>query len=249
MSPRSLVASEAGINLAQRALNKRAMNRQIFSEQVYLAASTISRFFTKKPVDRKTFIEICRFLDLDWEDIAEPYTEEDNTPELSPFEQLWQEIIALGSFTTKMGVVFAKQNTLTWDWEDNEYETRVPIGSRIQVKANFETPGYLLLLQKGSSGEASCFCPSRFAQQPKLETGITTLPQKGSPKTSLKITGKPGKEHILAVITPDVPSLEWLPSVDNNPLSLDENHLSQLLDYINQRPDCKVLYTEYSVVE
>jgi DNA-binding Xre family transcriptional regulator len=249
MSSRSLVASEAGINLAQKVLNKRVISRQVFSEQVGLAASTVSRFFNKRPVDRKTFIEICTFLDLDWEEVTEPYSDEDNIPQISPFEQLWQEITALGSFTTKMGVVLAKQNTLTWSWEDNEYETKVLIGSRIQVKVNFETPGYLLLVQKGSSGEAFCFCPSRFAPEPKLETGITTLPQKGSPKTSLKITGKPGKEYILAVITPDVPSLEWLPSVDNNPLPLNENHLSQLLDYINQRPDCKVFYTEYSVIE
>ncbi len=113
-----------------------------------------------------------------------------------------------------------------WRWQPaSRYEKSVSVGSHIRFEVNFNTPGYLLLIQKDTSGGLWCFCPSCFAPQIQLKTGKTSLPQEGSPITSFPIEGEPGKEEILAVITQDALAFDWLPSESDEPLQLDENHL------------------------
>jgi transcriptional regulator with XRE-family HTH domain len=251
MSSRSLVASEAGIKLARQAFNKLDITRQVFSENLGLAASTVSLFFNRKRISRANFEEICTFLGLNWRDIAAPYSEEEEEiQELSPLDKLWQQIKILGSPTARMGLVLAKEDTLDWGWHSaSNYEKSVRLGSRIQFEVNFETPGYLLLIQKDTSGQVWCFCPSCFAPQPQLETGKTRLPQEGSPIASFPIEGALGKEQILAVITQDAPNFKWLPQGNAEPLKLTENYLVELLNYVNASEDNQIFYTEYQIVE
>lgn len=224
-------------------------------ENAIASWATVSKFFNCKPIDRSIFIEICERLDLDWQDIVAPFLEEEETKQLllTPMplglEQLWQQLKALGSPTEQMGLVLAKAETLSWGWQTNAcYEKFVRLGSHIRFEVNLETPGYLLLLQNDTSGQVWCFCPSCFAPEPHLNTGKTSLPQEGSSVTSFPIEGAPGLEQILAVITQDVPALDWLPQGSNEPLQLTENHLMQLLEYVNQSVDCKLLYTDYQVI-
>ncbi|GAB1538434.1 hypothetical protein NUACC21_10950 [Scytonema sp. NUACC21] len=78
MPKRSLVASETGIKLAKRALQRQNLTQKDFALEVaMLAWSTVSKFFNCKPVDRNKFIEICERLELDWRDIAAPLIEQE----------------------------------------------------------------------------------------------------------------------------------------------------------------------------
>jgi DNA-binding Xre family transcriptional regulator len=71
MSSRSLSTSKLGVQKAKQALTgKRLTQRSLVGELGY-AWATISKFFNGKPVDRLIFIEICQYLDLNWQDVID----------------------------------------------------------------------------------------------------------------------------------------------------------------------------------
>jgi len=250
MPKRSLVGSEKGVERAKYALIRKNWTQQTLADDGVASWATISKFFNRIPISYNIFVEICQILDLDWQDIVAPSFPEEEPQQvlLTPVNQLWQQLQALGSATEEMGLVLVKAETLGWKWQANSrYEKSVPVGSYIQFEINLASPGYLLLIQKDTAEQIWCFCPSCFAQKPKLDTGKTILPQEGSPLTSFPIEGAPGKEYVLAIVTPESPSLEWLPQENDEPLELTEHNLMQLLEFVNTNEDCRVLYTEYEV--
>ncbi|MCC2695853.1 DUF4384 domain-containing protein [Nodularia sp. LEGE 04288] len=235
---RSIMATVTGIQKAKLALERRNYTKKALALELELAASTVNNFFKRKPIYRTNFEEICRFLGLNWQDIV------------TSVDQLWEQLQTFGTITEKMGLVVVEEQTLAWGWPTNSiYEKSVQIGSYIRVEVNFEISGYLLLLQRDTSGKIWCFCPSCFAPQPHLNTGKTCLPQEESEITCFPIEGIPGKEEILALITPTMLSYYWLPQASDEPLELTNSHLSELLDYVNNNKEYKVLYTEYMVTE
>ncbi|MGF1672579.1 MAG: DUF4384 domain-containing protein [Rivularia sp. (in: cyanobacteria)] len=249
MSNRSLSASPQGQEILRKALERQNLTQKSLSydgsADGIAAWCTINRFFNGKPTQRQLFTKICDELKLDWQDIA-AFPEE----ELTPFDKIWLQLIQLGSPTEEMGLVLTKEETLGWGTKlPSRYEKSVRIGSHIQVEVNLNMQGYLLLLLKDASGEVSCFCPSCFAPQNKLETGKIILPQADSPITSFSIEGTPGKEQILAVVTPEIPNLQWLPKPNDELLILSEDYLNTLLDYANGNTETQILYTEYQVVK
>ncbi|MEH1779232.1 MAG: DUF4384 domain-containing protein [Nostoc sp.] len=244
---RTLVASADGVKLARKALKARNLTQTDFAMEVGLGYTTVSNFLNGKPIYRTNFQEICVFLDLDWRDIA-VFGEEAELQELTPLDNLWQQLQLLSSPTEQMGLVLVKEETLGWGKNlPSRYEKSVQVGSFIRFEVNLETPGYLLLLQKDTSGQLWCFCPSCFAPQPHLNTGKTTLPQEGSPITSFPIEGEPGKEEIIAVLTKEVPALDWLRQENDEVLSLEASHLIELLKYVTERGDYQLWYTDYMV--
>lgn len=240
---RGLVASPEGTKRARKILKAKNLTQQRFAEEVGLSYTTINNFLNGKPVDRLNFEEICNFLDLNWKEIA-IFNEEPDS-----ITQLWQKLQAIGSPTEKMGLVLTKTETLSWSKKphNNNYEKTVRLGSYIRFEINFDTSGHLLLLQKDTIGNICCFCPSCFASQPHLSTGKTILPQEGAPMKSFLIEGEPGTEQILAILTQEPPTLHWLPQPTDDPLDLEETHLKQLIDYINQHKNHQILYTNYTV--
>ncbi len=249
MAGRSLVASVAGIQRAKQALERRSLTQKALSEDIDLAWSTVNNFFNRKPIYRTNFTEICKFLDIDWRDIVVSFLEVEEEILPLTLEELWLQLQTLGSPTQKMGLVLVTEETLDWGWQaDSRYEKSVQIGNYVRFEIALDTQGYLLLLQKGTSGKFWCFCPSCFAPQPQLSPGKTILPQEGSPMPSLEIEGDPGTEQILAVITQKEPNLSWLPQGSDNPLELTESHLTELLEFVNELEDCKIMYTEYKVI-
>lgn len=243
---RTLVASPEGVQLARKALKARNLTQTDFAIEVGLGYTTVNNFLNSKPIYRTNFQEMCVFLGLDWQDIA--VFGEAEPQELTPLDNLWQQLQLLSSPTEQMGVVLVKEETLRWGHKiPSRYEKSVQVGSYIRFEVNLETPGYLILLQKDTSGQLWCFCPSCFAQEPQLNTGKTTLPQEGSPITSFPIEGEPGKEEIIAVFTKEIPALDWLPPGDNEPLELEASHLVALLEYVTQSGEYQLLYTDYMV--
>ena len=72
MAKRSLQASPAGIQQVKKAFDLKGWTQEALSEEVNLKTrQPIWRFFTGRPIERQTFIEVCSVLDVDWREIAE----------------------------------------------------------------------------------------------------------------------------------------------------------------------------------
>ncbi len=72
MSKRSFKASQKGIEISRRAFERRGWTQEYLAAEVNLKTrQPIWRFFTGKPIERHTFMEICEVLNLNWWEIAE----------------------------------------------------------------------------------------------------------------------------------------------------------------------------------
>lgn len=166
-------------------------------------------------------------------------------------EHLWEQIKAKGTRTNKMGVVFAVEPVDTMGLlpkKTNPYRDTIPLNSDILFKANLDKEGYLILLERAPSGAVFCVCPSPFAPEPRCQLGERTLPQHPpSPNPTFK-AWEEGNEQLLAVISEELPPLEWLGKSKEEALELDGVHLKGLLDYLESISASQVFYTEYRVM-
>jgi predicted NACHT family NTPase len=72
MARRSLKASTTGIEKAKKAFKVREWTQDYLASEVGLETrQPIWKFFTGKPIERQSFMEICFQLGLDWQEIAE----------------------------------------------------------------------------------------------------------------------------------------------------------------------------------
>ena len=85
-----------------------------------------------------------------------------------------------------------------------------PLGSRVRLSIKSQREGHLLLVDEGPEDVTYCLCPSLFAPDARIEVGRTVLPQEQSPYDSFLLTGMPGREHLLAIITDEPLGLEWM---------------------------------------
>ncbi|MEY3869191.1 MAG: hypothetical protein RLZZ338_3082 [Cyanobacteriota bacterium] len=163
-------------------------------------------------------------------------------------EHLWEQIKAKGTRTNKMGVVFAVEPVGTMGLlpkKTNPYRDTVPLNSNILFKANLDKEGYLILLERAPSGAVFCVCPSPFAPEPRCQLGERTLPQ--YPPSATFTAWEEGNEQLLAVISQELPPLEWLGKSKEEALELEGVHLQGLLDYLEGVSASQVFYTEYLV--
>jgi len=159
-------------------------------------------------------------------------------------DQLWQQLWETATLTDKLKPVLLESlpNLEMGEAEMTEEDSfSFRLNSRIRLEVNLDSAGYLLLLEKGTSGKMWCLCPSGFAPEPRHSGGWVSLPQASSRHKYFKLTGSPGEEEIVAVITKDVPRLDWLPKPGEPLLQLREGHLTGLLEYLNLARDCQVL--------
>jgi hypothetical protein len=165
-------------------------------------------------------------------------------------DQLWQQLWETATPTDKLKPVLLESlsNLEMGEAEMTEEDSfSFRLNSRIRFEVNLDSAGYLLLLEKGTSGKMWCLCPSGFAPEPKHAGGWVSLPQASSRHKYFKLTGSPGQEEMVAVITRDVPSLDWLPKPGEPLLQLREGDLTGLLEYLNLARDCQVLRMAYRV--
>jgi hypothetical protein len=163
--------------------------------------------------------------------------------------QLWQQLWETATPTERMRPVAlgSVANLEMGEAEMADESLAFPLGSRIRFEINLDGAGYLLLLEKGTSGKMWCLCPSGFAPELRYPGGRVVLPQVGSRHKHFKLSGLPGQEEIVAVVAKEVPSLDWLPQPGEPLLQLQEGHLMGLLEYLNSYQDCQVLRMAYKV--
>lgn len=71
MNDRSLKATAVGIEIAKIALTTKKLTQEKLMELVDVQSrSTISNFFTGKPVDRQIFVTICEKLEINWQEVS-----------------------------------------------------------------------------------------------------------------------------------------------------------------------------------
>jgi hypothetical protein len=112
---------------------------------------------------------------------------------------------------------------------------KLPLGSRVCLAIESENPGQLLLLDVGTSGRIYCLCPSAFAEQTRLEAGRSYLPQQDARYEAFEVLGKPGREHLLAIITDEPLGLDWMPTDRETPARvLSADDIDTLLGRLHQ---------------
>ena len=90
-------------------------------------------------------------------------------------------------------------------------QRRYRIGSPLGIAIKSERAGHLLLLDEGTAGNTYCLCPSRFAPNTRIEKGWNYLPQLEARHPYFEVSGKPGREELLAIITDEPFPQDWAP--------------------------------------
>ena len=68
----------------------------------------------------------------------------------------------------------------------------------------------MTLLDQGPEGIVYCLCPSAFAPETRITAGRLYLPQADAMYTAFELSGTPGREKLLAIISDEPLGLDWL---------------------------------------
>jgi hypothetical protein len=85
------------------------------------------------------------------------------------------------------------------------------VGSRVRLVLELDRTGHLLLLDEGPEGMLYCLCPSWFAPQTRVQAGRVYLPLPQSRYDAFEVSGRPGREHLLAIVSDEPLGLDWMP--------------------------------------
>ncbi|MFP5269214.1 NACHT domain-containing protein [Coleofasciculus sp.] len=81
---RSLQLSLQGIEQAKKALTAKALSQTALAKQLQITRQTLSKFFRGERVDRQYFIQLSESLDLEWDEISEPFSIEQDLKTTAP---------------------------------------------------------------------------------------------------------------------------------------------------------------------
>ena len=155
-------------------------------------------------------------------------------------DELWQQLVEKATKTDQMKPEIAN-NLGMWN-----PAPKVPRGTPFHFVVNLPTSGYLILLEKNPEGQIWCLSPSFLAPPSRLEAGQVKLPFAYQDTFTADSVGR---EQIVAIITHEQLTLDWLPREDDEPLEIREEHLTKLLEYVEGSYDVQVLYAEYRITE
>jgi hypothetical protein len=129
----------------------------------------------------------------------------------------------------------------------NRKRHEIPVNSNLIYRVDFPKPGHLMLFEREPNGTIVCLCPSEFAPESEYQGKETKLPHLNSEYQYFG-SDELGWEQLVAVITPELPPLQWLEDSRQEALEVNQDHLAGILDYVNSQTNAEVLYTEYWVV-
>ena len=222
------------------------LDKSIESQEEY-----VKRIFTdylSKTIFPKMKLEGCDFKERHKGkcDLAKQWLEKTVYPQWLK-QTLWKQLKTKTTARNKVGPVLAGSVGNLGLRHQKPFLNEVPLNSDILFKVNLDQPGHLILLEREPSGVMCCVCPSEYAPEFQVKGGEITLPQyPPSPYPAFTATEE-GQEQILAVITPDKPSLNWLAESQQEALELDHEHLFELLTYLEECSTSQIFYTEYLV--
>ena len=124
---------------------------------------------------------------------------------------------------------------------------QIPVNSDLTYRVISPQFGHLILFEREPNGTIVCLCPSEYAPSSYHAGKETKLPLPDSGYESFG-SDELGWEQLLAVITPELPPFPWLEDSRQEALEVNQEHLAEILDYVNGQTNAEVLYTEYLVV-
>ena len=124
----------------------------------------------------------------------------------------------------------------------------IPANSDLIYRVISPQVGYLILFEREPNGTIVCLCPSEYAPSSYHAGKETKLPHPDSSEYESFGLDELGWEQLLAVITPELPPFPWLEDSRQEALEVNQEHLAEILDYVNGQTNAEVLYTEYLVV-
>ncbi len=155
-------------------------------------------------------------------------------------EQLWEILVEKATKTDQMKPEIAN-NLGMWS-----PAPKVPKGTPFHFVVNLATSGYLILLEKNPEQQIWCLSPSCLAPPSCLEAGQVKLPLAYQDTFTADSVGR---EQMVAIIIQNKLTLGWLPGNDDEPLEMQKEHLTELLEYLESSSDVQVVYAEYQVIE
>ncbi|MCC3418099.1 MAG: DUF4384 domain-containing protein [Microcoleus sp. PH2017_07_MST_O_A] len=172
-------------------------------------------------------------------------------------EECWNELKTKveNSQPTKAGEI--QSELIVEKWEPRlsgmgarKHKTKrqeIPVNSDLTYRVISPQVGHLILFEREPNGTIVCLCPSEFAPSSYHAGKETVLPH---PDSEDKFFGSDelGWEQLLAVITPELPPFPWLEDSRQKALEVNQEHLAEILDYVNGQTNAEVLYTQYLVV-
>jgi len=248
-------ASLEGIQKMREVMAERGLqikNNTKMTIDLNMDMKTIKKFFDGLEVHRNTAEAITNYLNLRLEDILIP------PPPLIPdLDFLWQKLSQLATYAPRqLGVISSTVPTLAFDDEaEEQFLTRIISKSPVKIKIKPEQPGYLILLDRDSTGEVVCLSPSPYVPQPQLHTAEwEELPQAALSSKKVFKPATLGEEVFLAILFSEKPEFSWLTvlhiekSVGERCLRLQGEQLQELCQYIEQVKPVQLLSTKITIV-
>jgi hypothetical protein len=119
----------------------------------------------------------------------------------------------------------------------DDVEREFTLGSRVRLIIECEREGHLLLLNQGADGLTYCLCPSWFAPSTRVHVGRNEYPQPESRYRGFVVTGKSGREQLLAVITDESLDVDWMPAEPKTPSRvLTADDIGAVLERLRELP-------------
>ena len=170
---------------------------------------------------------------------------------LSLWQQLWNKATSTTGITVRDT---AKQNVLgidptAWGGKKETVPQFNSTESKLIYEINIEQAGYLILLEK-SSDEIYCFSPSFLVKDYYHFAGIHIFPYKDNPSSIIHIPLEEnitGIEEVIAIVSRKQPCLIWLRSETEPPFQLKKSNLEDLLTFLNQEQESKIMRSKYII--
>jgi hypothetical protein len=123
-------------------------------------------------------------------------------------------------------------------------------GDRIVLSLDLEHDGYLILIDEGTSGVTYCLCPSGFHPDKTVRAGIARVPGKGAALPYLTVSGPPGQERLLAIITRQPPPFGFMQSHAQAVPRLDTRQCDEVAAWLRCLPadSWHAIATEFEII-
>lgn len=118
----------------------------------------------------------------------------------------------------------------------HQWSHRFRPGDYIRLLLEPHEPGYLTIIERSSSGEVACLCPSELVPQETISTELTPIPALDRKQSAFLISGPTGREHVFAVVTQQRLPLPAVADLKAPPALLGEHDLDTLASTLKALP-------------
>jgi hypothetical protein len=255
----AVLPTSEGVKKLQDALTKKYGfgNYRRLNSEIGISEKTLQKFIEGKAgVSKKSAGEIIDHFGLKPEEIV---PKEDWYGEKPPsLSKLWSDILRIaGDNSGRLGIVKVKVeptgirvlkrrlSIAGCPDDDDKFEKVILPKTPIKIEVDIQQEGYLLLLDRDSTGDIFCLSPSPYMPSTKLGVGPIMLPHESAKKPVFKPSTM-GDEILVAGIFPEKPDFKWLTEEKCHKLSAED--LEELLEfYRDSTPNAEFLQYKFIV--